>query len=140
MTGPRIQIHRLVSVVSRPLVLVQHAQPDRRAQSDAELRARLDLDPVLLVARRRDGALARTPPRQLGLDVEFGESHAWWAAIDDTADGATVRFAVAEAREVSEPGSRSSGRWDAAHVVTRKCWPKVDMVDGDEIIGVLESI
>ena len=78
-----------------PLVFVHHHHADGRPEGDAELGAALDQHAVLLVARGRDGALAGAAARHLRLDVVLGELHARRAAVDDAADGAAVRLAIA---------------------------------------------
>ena len=69
MTRPREAIHSLIPVILGPLILVHDAHADGRAQRDAELRAGLDLDPVLLIAGCGDGGLARPPTCELRLNV-----------------------------------------------------------------------
>ena len=95
MTGTRVQVHGAVAVVLGSLVLVHDAHANGGAQSDAKLGARLDLDLVLFIARRRDGALSRSASGHLGLDVGLGELHAWRHSVDDAADTEAVRLAIA---------------------------------------------
>jgi hypothetical protein len=82
-----VQVHRLIAIVLLPLVLVHDAQANWRAQCNAKLGTRLDLDAVLLVARGGDSRLTRSPARHLRLDVVVCEGHTWRAAVDDGADG-----------------------------------------------------
>ncbi|KAL8931519.1 MAG: hypothetical protein Q9216_007174, partial [Gyalolechia sp. 2 TL-2023] len=72
---------------------------------DAELGAGLDLDFVFFVAGGGEGALAGTSAGHLGLDVGFCEGEAWWAAIDDAANGEAVGFAIAVVLKKSHPDS-----------------------------------
>lgn len=95
MAGARVQVHCAATVVLGSLVLITDHHANWRAQRDAKLCARLDLYSVLLVPRGRQGALPGTATGHLGLDVVLGELHARRAAVDDTADGAAVRFAIA---------------------------------------------
>lgn len=98
MTGPGVQVHCAAAIVLGSLVLVANNHGNGRAQGVAEFGPRLDLDAVLFVARRRQGALAGSPPGHLRLDVLLGQGHARRAAVDDAADGAAVRFAIARRR------------------------------------------
>ena len=82
MAWSGIEIHSLVAIVLFPLVLVHHAQADRCTQRDTKLCARLDLYPVLFIARRRDGRLTRPSPCHLRLNIGFSERHAWRTAVD----------------------------------------------------------
>lgn len=95
MTRPRVQIHRLIPIILRPLILIQHHHRNRRAQRHPKLGARLDLHAVLLVAGRGEGGLPGAAARHLRLDVGFGEGKAGGAAVDDAAHGAAVGFAIA---------------------------------------------
>lgn len=95
MAGAGEEVHCAVAVVLRPLVLIADHHSNWRAQCHTKLCARLDLDSVLLVARGRQGALAGSAAGHLRLDVALGELHARRAAVDDTADGAAVRLAIA---------------------------------------------
>lgn len=96
MAGTRVQVHCAAAVILGPLVLIADHHTNWGAQCNPELCARLDLDTVLLIARGCQGALAGTAAGHLGLDVVLGELHAGRAAVDDTADRAAVRLAIAE--------------------------------------------
>ena len=95
MAWPRVFIHCLIPIIVRTLILIQHAQPNRRAQRDAEFDAGLDLNPVFFVARRGDGGLTRPAPAHLWLNVGgFSERETWRAAVDNAANGAAMGFAI----------------------------------------------
>lgn len=96
MARPREQIHCASTVILRALVLIAHHHADWGAERDTEFGTGLDLDAILLVARRRERALAGTTSRHLRLDVGFGERHSGGHAVDDAADGAAMRLAIAE--------------------------------------------
>jgi len=95
MAGTRVQVHCAATVVLGPLILIADHDSNWSAQCNAELCARLDLDAILLIARGCQGALAGTAAGHLGLDIVLGELHTGRAAVDDTADRAAVRFAIA---------------------------------------------
>ena len=113
MRGSREGVHRAAAVVFGPLVFVLDEESDGGAERDAEFGAGLDLYSVFLIAlkeywletglekeRHRNAyrcgkcALAGSSSSHLRLDIGFCELHSWWAAIDNTADGAAVRFAI----------------------------------------------
>lgn len=89
------EVHRAAAVVLGSLILISHYHSDGRAECDAELCAGLNLNAVLLVTRRGQSTLARTSPRHLRLDIILSELHAWWAAINNTANGPAMRLAIA---------------------------------------------
>lgn len=95
MAGTRVPVHCAAAVVLGALVFIAHHHSNWCAQRDTKLRAGLDLYSVLLVSRGRQGALSGTAAGHLGLDVVLGELHARRAAVDNTADGAAVRLAIA---------------------------------------------
>lgn len=95
MAWARVQVHCAAAVVLGALVFIAHHHSNRCAQRDAKLRAGLDLYSVLFVSRGRQGALPGTAAGHLRLDVVLGELHAWRTAVDDTANGAAVRLAIA---------------------------------------------
>lgn len=111
------------------LVLVEHHHADGGAEGDAKLGARLDQDAVLFVTGGRDVALAGATARHLGLDVVLGELHAGGDAVDDAADGAAVRLAIA-ANSMLGNGRGRGGEVEGGgtYVWTRKNSPKVDML------------
>lgn len=123
MAGPWVLVHGLVAIVLLALVLIHDPDTNWRAQCDSKLCAGLNFDAILLVSGCCDGRLAGSAARHLGLNVTFGESHAWRAAVDDGANGKTVGFAIATAISM-----RNHKRRLDAYVVTRKCVPNVDMV------------
>ncbi len=85
MARSGIQVHRTVAVVLWSLILVQDSHANGRTQSNSELGPGLYLNPVFLVSRRRDCALAWSPPCQLWLDVGLGELQSWRTTVDDAA-------------------------------------------------------
>lgn len=123
MAGSWVLVHGLVAVVLLALILVHDPNTNWRAQCDSELCARLDFDAILLIAGCCDGRLAGSTACHLGLNVTLGESHAWWAAVDDGAHGKTVGFAIARIISMCDQARRL-----CAYVVTLKCVPNVDMV------------
>lgn len=90
-----VLIHRLVAIILLALILVHYPKTDWRTQCDAKLSARLDFYTIFLIARSCDGGLAGSPASHLGLDVGFGEGHAWRAAVDNGADRETVGLSIA---------------------------------------------
>lgn len=82
---------------------------------------------VLLVARGRDGRLARTPAIELRLDVGLDEGQPRRAVLDDTGDGLAVGLAGAVTMEVSGllscvPSSLVEGKDSRRHAkVVAKC-------------------
>ena len=95
MARTGVEIHCAATIVFRPLVLVSHNHANWRAQSNPKLRAGLDLDPVLLIPRRREGALTWSPARHLRLDVVLRQGHAGRAPVHDAPDGPAVGFTIA---------------------------------------------
>jgi hypothetical protein len=95
VTGAGVQVHGAVAVVLGSLVLVHDAHANGRAQGDAKLGARLDLDLVFFIARCRDGALSRSASGHLRLDVGLCEFHARRHSVDDASDTEAVRLAIA---------------------------------------------
>lgn len=107
------------------LVLVEHHHADGGAEGDAKLGARLDQDAVLFVAGGRDVALAGATARHLGLDVVLGELHAGGDAVDDAADGAAVRLAIAANSRLESGGDGGGGGRTCGRESTRQrstCW------------------
>jgi hypothetical protein len=109
------------------LILVEHHHADGGAEGDAKLGARLDQHTVLFVTGGRDVALAGATAGHLGLDVVLGELHAGGDAVDDAADGTTVRLAIAVNSRLGIGGRRGGGGM-GTYVWTRKYSPKVDMM------------
>lgn len=105
MAGSRVEVHGAVSVVLRPLILVTDDHTDRCSESDAKLCPGLDLNSVLLISGSRESTLARSAAGHLRLDIILGEFHPWGTAIDDTADRAAMRFAIAENMSVEKHNS-----------------------------------
>lgn len=105
MTRSRVQIHRAIAIILRSLVLIHDAHANRGAQGNAKLGTGLDLNFVFLVARGGDGALSRATACHLGLDVGFGQLHAWRHAVDDAAHAEAVRFAIAVEERSAGGGS-----------------------------------
>jgi hypothetical protein len=128
MTRPGKAIHSIIRIVLGPLVLVHDAHGNRGAEGDAVFRAGVDLDAVLFVARRRDGALARTSACELGLDVGLVEGETWRAAVDYDSDGETVGFTIATGKNGVSVNARNTLSRTTAYVWTRKCCPNVDIV------------
>lgn len=98
MTRSGEQVHSAAAIVLRSLVLVANDHSNWRTQGDAKFRPRLDFDAVLFISRGREGALARASPGHLRLDVVLCEFHSGRAPIDNTADGAAVRFTIAKVK------------------------------------------
>ena len=84
-------LHRFVR--RRARVLVAHQERDRRAEGPALEEAREDLDPVGLLARRGEPALARPAPIEIALDLLRGELEARRAAVHHDAHAAAVGLA-----------------------------------------------
>ena len=67
------------------------------------------------------------------MDVVFSKLHARWAAVDDAADGAAVRFSIADIG-LQLAFLRRQGLFymkyleAGTYVVTRKAFPKDDML------------
>ena len=104
MAGPGKRIHLVAGVVVRPLVLVQGAHGDGRAERDAAFRAGLDVDLVGFVARGGQRGLAWPPTGQLRLDVGFGEAETGWAPVDYEGDAGAVGFSCGCDAEVGAEG------------------------------------
>lgn len=100
MTRSWVEIHGTIAVILWSLILVPDDQPDGRAEGDSEFRTRLDLDLVLLVARRRQSRLTWSAPCHLWLDVGFGELHARWHTVDNASDAAAVGLAICGDSEI----------------------------------------
>ena len=95
MTRSGVHIHSLVTVVLWSLILVHDLDTNGRAQCQAELSTRLDLDLVFLISRGCNRRLTRSSSCHLGLDVGFSEGHTGRATINDGTDAEAVRFAIA---------------------------------------------
>jgi hypothetical protein len=95
MTWSRIEVHRRIPIVVRSLILVANNHCDWGSQCDSKLRARLNLDHVHLIPRRRQRTLAGSSSRHLRLDILLCELHSWRNAVNDTSYRPTVRFSIA---------------------------------------------
>jgi hypothetical protein len=95
MTRSWVEVHCAAAVVLRSLILIPHDHGNWRSKCDAKLSARLDLDSVFLVSWCGESALARTSTSHLRLNVRLGQSHAGRTAINDAANGAAMRLAIA---------------------------------------------
>jgi hypothetical protein len=88
---PELRAHLLV--VAAALILVAHHHGDGRAEGDAVVNAREDLDGVGLAPLRRDVALARPAAIELALNLLDGDGQPRRAAVDDDAHGGSVGLA-----------------------------------------------
>ena len=108
-------------VVLRPRVLIAHEHADRHPRGLAFKHARHDLGAIAFLALRSHGALPRTTPRELGLEVRFRERQTRGNAIDDDAERLPVRFTERrEAEDLAEGVAGHQGlRTLAAHRAQR---------------------
>lgn len=90
MARSRVHVHRAAAVVFWSVVLIPHNHGNWRAQCDAKLSARLNLDSVLLVSWRGEGALTRPSTSHLWLDIGFCEGHTGRTPVDNAPNGATM--------------------------------------------------
>jgi hypothetical protein len=90
------EIHCAATVVLGSLILIANHHANWCAQGNAKFCARLDLNSVFLIPRGSQSTLAGTATGHLRLDVGLGELHARRASIDNAADRAAVRLAIAE--------------------------------------------
>ena len=91
MSGPKQVLDALI--LGRIVVAVDDCHGDGCTRRFALENAREDFDLVLLVAGRRDVALAGSPPGELGLNLLCGELDAGLDAVQNGADGRTVALA-----------------------------------------------
>jgi len=97
MAGTRHVRQRLV--VSRPTIHVLDQKGNRRTQGQPVLDARYDLHAVDFLPWRGQGALPRSAPIQLHLEVFLAQSQLGGTAIHDPADEWPVRFPERRQRE-----------------------------------------